>query len=143
MRRRLYRSRNNRIIGGICGGLGDYLSVDPVFLRVIFPFIFIITGFFPLFITYVIAWVIIPEAPPKFVSPKYKRLFRSVKNRKLSGLCGGLAAYFKIDATLIRVVYILLMFVTGVLPLLITYVIGSLIVAERPSKDQAIEIDID
>jgi phage shock protein PspC (stress-responsive transcriptional regulator) len=143
MIRRLYRSRSNKIIGGVCGGLGDYLSFDPVFLRIIFIFLLTLTAFFPCFIAYLIAWAVIPEAPAKYKPLKYKKLFRSVKNRRLSGLCGGISEYFKVDATLIRIVTILLMFITGILPLLIAYIVGSLIVAERPGKDQSIEIEVD
>jgi phage shock protein C len=34
--RRLYRSQSQRMIGGVCGGLGDYLSVDPTIIRLLF-----------------------------------------------------------------------------------------------------------
>lgn len=36
MEKRLYRSRTDRIIAGVCGGLGEYLGVDPTFLRIAF-----------------------------------------------------------------------------------------------------------
>ncbi len=56
--RRLNRSRSNHIIGGVCGGLGDYFDIDPVLVRLIW-LILILFGGVGLFL-YLIAWVIIP-----------------------------------------------------------------------------------
>ncbi len=56
--RRLHRSRTNHIIGGVCGGLGDYFDLDPVLVRLIW-LILILFGGVGLFL-YLIAWVIIP-----------------------------------------------------------------------------------
>ena len=56
--RRLHRSRTNHIVGGVCGGLGDYFDLDPVVVRLIW-LILILPGGVGLFL-YPIAWVIIP-----------------------------------------------------------------------------------
>ncbi len=63
--KRLYRSSGNRIFAGIFGGLGDYFDVDPVMLRVVAVFALFITGFFPLFFSYIIACFIVPEKSTK------------------------------------------------------------------------------
>lgn len=63
--KRLYRSRENRMIAGICGGLGEILNFDPTIIRLLLVFLAIITGILPLIVTYLIGWIIIPEAPPK------------------------------------------------------------------------------
>ena len=57
--RRLYRDPNNRIIGGVCSGLGTYFNIDPVIFRILF-----ILGFFSgiLLIAYFLLWIIIPKA---------------------------------------------------------------------------------
>lgn len=57
-RKRLYRSSKNRIIAGICGGLGEYLKIDPTLIRLIWAFSIIFLGFGIL--AYIIAWIIIP-----------------------------------------------------------------------------------
>ena len=58
--KRLYRSNVDKIIGGVCGGLGDYLEVDPVILRIIWT----VLGFAGIgIIAYIIAWIIIPKNP--------------------------------------------------------------------------------
>lgn len=59
--KRLYRSKANKVFAGICGGLGDYMNVDPVMLRLIWTLIVIFTGIFPGVIAYFIAIFIVPE----------------------------------------------------------------------------------
>ncbi|MBI2109425.1 MAG: PspC domain-containing protein [Parcubacteria group bacterium] len=56
----LYRSRTNKVFAGICGGLGEYLAVDPVILRVIWLLIVIFTGLVPGLVAYLIAIFVIP-----------------------------------------------------------------------------------
>ena len=60
--KRLYRSRNDRMFAGICGGLGEYFAVDSTLIRLLFVFGAIFTGS-ALFWAYIFMLVIIPEAP--------------------------------------------------------------------------------
>lgn len=60
--RRLYRSRNDRMIAGVCGGLAEYTRLDPAIWRVIFV-ILLLPGGLPGFIPYVLLWIIVPEQP--------------------------------------------------------------------------------
>jgi len=59
--KRLFRSRKERIIGGVCGGLGNYFSVDPVLVRVIWAVLFFAAG--AGLLAYILAWIIVPEEP--------------------------------------------------------------------------------
>lgn len=59
MERKLYRSRSDRMIAGVCGGLGEYLRVDPVWLRLFFVLMLFATGFG--FWAYLILWIIVPD----------------------------------------------------------------------------------
>lgn len=59
--KRLYRSRTNRIIAGVCGGLGDYFDIDPVLVRVIF--VAFLLAFGSTALLYVILWLIVPNEP--------------------------------------------------------------------------------
>lgn len=61
--KRLYRSTTDRKIAGICGGIGETYSFDPTLVRLLFVFLLIATGIVPLLLTYIIGWIIIPEAP--------------------------------------------------------------------------------
>ncbi len=58
----LRRSRDDRVIGGVCAGLGRYLGVDPVLLRIAFVVLAIAGG--GGVILYIVGWVLIPEEKP-------------------------------------------------------------------------------
>jgi len=60
MKKKLYRSKNNKIIAGICGGIGKYFDIDANLVRVIIAFICLTP---PGILAYIIAWIIIPEEP--------------------------------------------------------------------------------
>ncbi|MGZ5291363.1 MAG: PspC domain-containing protein [Actinomycetota bacterium] len=55
----LRRSRGDRVLAGVCGGLGRYLGVDPVLLRIAFVVLAIAGG--GGFLLYVVSWILIPE----------------------------------------------------------------------------------
>lgn len=59
MNKKLYRSRSNRVIGGVCGGLAQYLGIDPTVVRLIMALVTFVGGMSIL--VYLIAWLIIPE----------------------------------------------------------------------------------
>lgn len=67
--KRLYRSREESRLAGVCGGLGTYLDLDPVFVRVIWVAGTCITGFIPGIVAYLLAWIIMPEQPLPVVMP--------------------------------------------------------------------------
>jgi len=56
---RLYRSETNKVIAGVCGGLGDYFNIDPTIIRIIFVIITIFGG--SGILIYIILWLIIPS----------------------------------------------------------------------------------
>lgn len=56
---RLYRSLDNRMVAGVCGGLGSYLNVDATFIRLLFVLLLFGSDFG--FILYLILWILIPE----------------------------------------------------------------------------------
>jgi phage shock protein PspC (stress-responsive transcriptional regulator) len=62
MAKRLYRSRTDRKIAGVCGGLAEYFNVDPVIIRIL-AFILLLPGGLPGLVPYLILWIIVPEEP--------------------------------------------------------------------------------
>ena len=58
--KRLYRSTKDRMIGGVCGGIGEYLEVDPTVIRVAYALLSFFTAFCGA-ILYPILWIIMPE----------------------------------------------------------------------------------
>ena len=61
MRKPLRRSRSNRMIAGVVGGLAEYWSLDPTLARVIFVVVSILSAAFPGLLVYAILWLVIPE----------------------------------------------------------------------------------
>ncbi len=57
----LKRSRNDRMLAGVCGGLGEYFNVDSNLIRVIWVIITVFTGFLPGIIVYILLWFILPQ----------------------------------------------------------------------------------
>ena len=63
MNERLFRSVDDRVIAGVCGGLADRLALDPSLVRVLWAVVAILTGIFPLLVIYVIMAAVVPEDP--------------------------------------------------------------------------------
>jgi phage shock protein C len=61
MRKALRRSRSNRMIAGVVGGLAEYWSVDPTLARVVYVIASILSAAFPGTIVYIVLWLVIPE----------------------------------------------------------------------------------
>lgn len=59
----LYRSRRSRILGGVCGGLAEWLGWSPTWVRLLYVLISVLSAAFPGAIVYVILWIVIPQAP--------------------------------------------------------------------------------
>ncbi len=59
--KRLYRSRNDRWLAGVCGGIGAYFNLDPTVIRVLFVLFSLVIG--GGLILYILLWLIIPEQP--------------------------------------------------------------------------------
>lgn len=60
--KRLYRSRKERMIAGVCGGIAEYFEQDPTIIRLLWVVVTIFTLFWAGILAYIIAWIIVPEA---------------------------------------------------------------------------------
>lgn len=60
--KKLYRSRNDKKIAGVCGGLGEYFNIDPTIWRIIFV-ILLLPGGLPGLLSYALLWLIVPLEP--------------------------------------------------------------------------------
>ena len=65
--KRLYRSQRNRVIAGVCGGIGEYFNLDPVVVRILW--LVAVLGFGTGVLAYFICWLVIPNAPEVIVTP--------------------------------------------------------------------------
>ena len=61
--KKLYRSRSERMIAGVCGGMGKYLGIDATVIRLLFALLSIFTGVVPGLILYLVLMFIIPDEP--------------------------------------------------------------------------------
>lgn len=68
--KKLYKSKNDRIISGVLGGLGEFYAVDPTLVRLGYIALVILTGIFPGIIAYIIASIIVPERPTHITEEK-------------------------------------------------------------------------
>jgi phage shock protein C len=57
--KRLYKSESNKVIGGVCGGLGEYLGIDPTILRIVMVVLIFCHG--AGLLIYLIAWICMPK----------------------------------------------------------------------------------
>jgi phage shock protein PspC (stress-responsive transcriptional regulator) len=75
--KRLYRSRDERMIAGVCGGLGEYLSIDPTIIRLLF----VLSTFWggSGFIAYLVMMVLIPEEPLEMVKAEPEPAIETVE----------------------------------------------------------------
>lgn len=62
-----------------------------------------------------------------------KKLYRSSADKKIAGVCGGIAEYFDIDSSVVRIGAILLVVLSGIIPGVIAYFAAALIMPEQPS----------
>ena len=60
-----------------------------------------------------------------------KKFYRSKSDRKIAGIFGGLGAYFNVDSTWFRLAYLLLAVATGIVPAIIIYIIGAIVIPEE------------
>jgi phage shock protein C len=69
--KRLHRSRTEKMIGGVCGGLAEYFNVDPTIVRVIVVALAILPIPGSAILAYLVLWVVMPQEPPAPLPPRY------------------------------------------------------------------------
>ena len=112
---RLYRDSSDKMIGGVCAGIANYINIDPAIVRILFGII-TFGGFGLGFLVYILLWIILP--PRDLVNYSGKRLYRNPDDKVISGVAGGLAAYFDKSPNMIRLIFaapLLLNIIFGVL----------------------------
>ena len=107
--KRIYRNTSDKVIAGVASGLANYFSVDPIIFRLIF-IVSLFTGFG--LIAYLIFWIGIPANDSGKINEN-KRLYRDGDNEILGGVAYGLGNYFGIDPAIVRVLFILSIFIGG------------------------------
>jgi phage shock protein PspC (stress-responsive transcriptional regulator) len=130
---RLTRIPEDGQLAGVCAGLASYVNADVTLIRLAWIALSIVPGLLlGGVIVYAVCWIALPVATPG-ERPVYtgRRLTRSVIDRQLAGVCGGLAQYLGVDATIVRVVSVILAVYPGaIVGGLIAYLIGWMVIPE-------------
>ena len=98
--KRLYRDEQNKVLGGVCAGIANYLNLDPILVRVLWILLFGIS-----FFAYLLLWIAVPSTSVKEVGGIRKRLFRDLDKKVIGGVCAGMSKYFGVRVGLIRVLF--------------------------------------
>lgn len=118
--RNLFRTKQNRIFGGVANGLAQHLGVDVVGVRLLFILsVFLFAGYG--LIIYLILWVAVPVRDQKLLTQtagtepeeRSRRLYRNPDGKVMGGVASGLAAYLRIDPIIVRVLFIIALFWGG------------------------------
>ncbi|WP_266368384.1 PspC domain-containing protein [Tellurirhabdus rosea] len=134
--RKLYRDLRRKLLGGVASGIANYFNIDPVWVRLIF-----LTLFFALppigqevgagisgltLILYIAMWVSFPGSVTLDDDKSVKKFYRNPDDKVLGGVASGLGAYFGIDPGVIRLLFVLTIFLfgTGLLAYLILWIIS-------------------
>ena len=131
---------------GVCAGVANYLEVEPWTVRLVFLGCIFFGGWF-LVPMYFFAWYLLDEnsgqlrdtildnqAVKHFRTVDYrKKMYRNTRDGKLAGVCAGIADYLEVSVFTVRILFLLLTFLTG-FPIL--FYLGAMLVLEkRPEQD--------
>ena len=100
--KKLYRDENQKVIGGVCSGIANYLNIDPLIARILFVVFF---GF--AFLLYLVLWIVIPSSATKVIGSQRKRFFRDTDDKIIGGVCSGISQYFGINVWIPRLLFLL------------------------------------
>jgi phage shock protein C len=116
-------------LGGVCAGMAAYFDIDVTAVRLGWVVLSIVPGaLFGGLVAYLVAWAIIPAADGVPLITPRPTLQRSATDRQIAGVCGGIAEYFCIDSTIVRLAWAFLTLFPGAIVLgLIAYVIAWLV----------------
>jgi phage shock protein C len=135
-KRRLMRRPGEAKIAGVCAGLAEYFDADVALVRAAWVVLSIWPGAIVLgIIAYIAAWVLMPraDAPSERASTR-RRLVRSATDRRIAGVCGGLAEYFDVDPTIMRVAWVIVSIVAGAVIFgVIAYVVAWFVIPPAPA----------
>jgi phage shock protein C len=135
-KRRLVRRPVEGKIGGVCAGLADYFNTDVALVRAAWVVLSIWPGAIVLgVVAYLAAWLLMPraESADGASAAPQPRLVRSRTDRRIGGVCGGLAEYFDVDPTIVRVTWVILSIIAGAVVFgIIAYLIAWFIIPPAP-----------
>ena len=101
----LYRNSNEKILGGVCSGLGAYLRIDTTIVRVLFAMLAVGSFGFGL-VLYIVLWAILPERFMNHTAVT-RKLYRDAEQKVFGGVASGIGQYFNIAVWIPRLIFAL------------------------------------
>ena len=129
--KKLYLSPDKKFLG-VCGGVADYLNIDPVIIRIGVVTLALLTTVFPCIFIYIVLSFVFPQPPSDYyqIYQNTGKKLTKGNDKKLVGVCSGIADYLGADATIIRLAFALAMifFGSGVM----LYIVCALLMPQNP-----------
>lgn len=140
--KRLYRDTNRKILGGVASGIANYFGIDAIWVRLLILALVINVFFAGLsgaaILAYILLWIVIPGNDKLEEDKSVKKLYRNADERVLGGVSSGIASYFGIDPSVIRLLFVLSIFLGGAG--LIVYIILWIITPEAKSITEKMQM---
>lgn len=143
-KKRLYRDTKRKLVGGVASGIAHYFSIDPVWIRLAFIVllfdVFITFSVSPIaFIVYIVLWIAVPGSNDLEEDKSMKKLYRNPDEKVIGGVANGIATYLDIDVTVIRVLFVLSVFLGG--SGLLIYIVLWIILPEAKSITDKVQME--
>ena len=108
--KKLHRNISDKVIAGVASGISNYFQVDPIIIRIIFLASLFAGGFG--FFAYIICWIGIPskDGSEPIITRRY---YRDMDDKVIGGVAMGIAKYFSVDVSIIRILFIVSIFFGG------------------------------
>lgn len=132
--RRLERIPAQGKIAGVCAGIAVYLNTDVSLVRALWILLSLVPGaLIGGLLAYIAAWLLMPVSTAAPVEQLSRRVARPHSDRKIGGVCAGLARYFDLDVTAVRLIWVVLSIYPGAIILgVIAYAIAWFIIPAEP-----------
>jgi phage shock protein PspC (stress-responsive transcriptional regulator) len=120
----------------VCAGLADYFNTDVTLVRLLWVALSIVPGVIVGgVIAYAFAWLLMPPGISVHAATPPRRLVRPIADRKIGGVCAGAAQFIGVDATVVRLLWVVLSIYPGAIVCgVLFYVVAWLII---PSETMA------
>ena len=134
--KRMVRLPDQGRVAGVCAGIADYFGADVTLVRLLWVIVSVVPGFLVGgLIAYIAAAILIPRSTRASESQRRRQLMRSPTDYKVGGVCGGLAEYFSIDSTVMRLIWVVLTILPGVIVCgIIAYLVAWFIMPVRQAS---------
>ncbi len=138
--KKLYRDSKRRLLGGVSAGIAHYFNIDPLWIRLII-FLLAVGSVGVIAFAYVIFWAAIPESATLEEDAHIKKMYRNPDNKVIGGVASGIASYFGVDTSIIRLLLIISIFLGGAG--IISYVILWIILPEAKTITEKVQMQGD